>query len=401
MNYWWLGLIVLAGAYSAIYLGSALYPGQINPAALRYFSIEQAHSARAYSLVPRVLFITSFILQATALSWLVFSRQGAAIAWWLEGRSSGHYWKSILVYFFLLWFFLRLLRLPFVLFGNYYWQQAWGFSTQSLASWGLDYTKSAALDLFLSTFGVLLFFLILKHWPKIWWVIGATLFAVLLVLQNFLWPLIVSPMFNHFEPVKDPAVINMVKDLAYKAEIQVKEVLVMDASRRTTMANAYFIGLGTTKQIVIYDNLLKNYPLDEVRAVLAHEMGHWQKGHIIQGLCLGVIGDFLAWGLLAIYLRKFRLTSGHYRPQLWAGLQLFLLFILMVMNPLQNYISREMEKQADQVSLALTENPASEVRLQIDLATKNLADVSPPEFIVWFGYTHPPVLSRIKAMGGY
>ncbi len=399
MNSWWLGLIVLAGAFSVIYLGSALYPGPINPAALQYFSIEQAQSARAYSFVPRILFISSFMLQATVLGWLVFSRQGAVIARWLEVKSRGNYWKDIWVYFFLLWSFLRLLRLPFTLFGSYYWQQTWGFSTQSLASWWLDYSKSAALDLCLSTFGVFLFFLILKHWPKLWWVIGATLFAVWLVLQNFLWPVIVSPMFNHFEPVKDPAVINMVKDLAYKAGIQVDEVLVMDASRRTTMANAYFMGLGTTKQIVMYDNLLENYPLDEVRAVLAHEIGHWQKGHIIQGLSLGVIGDFLVWGLLALYLRKLRPTSDHYRPQLWAGAQLFLLLMLMVTNPLQNYISREMEKQADQVSLELTGNPSAVVRLQINLATKNLSDVSPPRFIVWFGYTHPPVLSRIKAMG--
>ncbi|TGE38465.1 M48 family peptidase [Desulfosporosinus fructosivorans] len=400
MNYLWLGLIVLAGAFCALYLKSALYPGPINPSALRYFSTEQAHSARAYSFVPRVLFITSFMLQASVLSWLVFSRKGATIARRVEVRC-GHYWRSILMYFFLLWLFLRLLRLPFTLFGNYYWQQAWGFSTQTLAAWWLDYTKSAALDLFLATFGVLLFFAILKHWPKIWWVIGATLFAVWLVLQNFLWPVIVSPMFNHFEPAKNPAVISMVKDLANKAGIQVDEVLVMDASRRTTMANAYFMGLGTTKQIVIYDNLLENYPLDEVEAVLAHEMGHWQKGHIIQGLSLGVVGAFLSWGLLALYLSKLRPTAGHHRLQLWASVQLFLLLIMMVTNPIQNYISREMEKQADQVSLELTGDSAAVVRLQINLAAKNLSDVSPPGFIVWFGYTHPPVLSRIEAMGDY
>lgn len=401
MNYLWVCLIILAGAFSALYLGSTLYPGPINPSALRYFSIEQANNARAYSFVPRVLFIASFMLQASVLAWLVFSRRGATIARRLELSSCGHYWRSILMYFFLLWFFLRLLRFPVTLFGNYYWQQAWGFSTQTLATWWLDYTKSAALDLFLSTFSVLLFFLILKHWSKIWWVIGATLFAVWLVLQNFLWPVIVSPMFNHFEPVKDPAVISMVKDLANKAGIQVDEVLVMDASRRTTMANAYFMGLGTTKQIVIYDNLLENYPLDEVRAVLAHEMGHWQKGHIIQGLSLGVIGTFLVWGLLALYLSKLRPTTGHHRPQLWAGVQLFLLLIMMVTNPIQNYISREMEKQADQASLELTGDSSAVVRLQINLAAKNLSDVSPPGFIVWFGYTHPPVLKRIEAMRDY
>ena len=400
-NYAWLGLIVLAGALSALYLGNALYPGPINPDALRYFSIEQAHNARAYNFVPRIIFITSFILQATALIWLVFSRKGAEMAHWLEGKSRGHYWQSLISYFLLLWFFLRLLRLPFTLFGNYYWQQTWGFSTQSFGSWWLDYFKNATLDLFLSTFGVLMFFLILKHWPKLWWVIVATLFSVWLLLQNFLWPVIVAPMFNHFETVNDPAVINMVQDLAYKAGIQVDEVLVMDASKRTTKANAYFSGLGTTKQIVIYDNLLKNYPMDEVRAVIAHEMGHWQKGHIIQGLTLGILGSFLVWGLLAFFLCGFTPKFAPYPPQLWASLQLFLLLIMMVTNPLQSYISREMEKQADQVSLELTKDPSAGVRLQLNLATKNLSDVSPPDFIVWFEYTHPPVLSRIRAMVGY
>ncbi|MFZ3372351.1 MAG: M48 family metallopeptidase [Desulfitobacteriaceae bacterium] len=399
LNYRWLGLIILAGAFSLIYLGNAIFPGRITPDSLQYFSIEQAQRARAYNFVPRLLFIASFALQAVVLVWLVFSNQGTAIARWLGQSSGRNYWWSILLYFFLLWFFLRLLSLPFTLYGNYFWQQTWGFSTQSLVSWWQDYFKNTALDLLFSTSGVLLFFLLLNRWPKVWWVIGAMLLAFWLVLQNFLWPVIVAPMFNNFQSVKDPAVINLVKGLADKAGIQVQEVLVMDASRRTTMANAYFTGLGKTKQIVIYDNLLKNYPLDEVGAVLAHEIGHWQKGHIIQGLTLGIIGNFLVWGLLALFLREFKLTNEVYGSQTWASLQLFILLILFVTNPLQSYISREMEQQADQVSLELTRNPMAEMRLQIDLATKNLSDVSPPDFIVWFGYTHPPALSRIKAIG--
>lgn len=399
MNYPWLGLIVLVGAFSAIYLGTAIFPGRVNSDALHYFSIVQIQRAQIYSFVTRLLFITNFVLQASVLGWLVFSRKGATIARWSGERNGGNSWRSILLYAFLLWFILRLLSLPFTLYGSYYWQQAWGFSTQSLASWWLDYIKSASLDLFLSASAALLFFFVLNRWPRIWWAIGAAFFAFWLVVQNFLWPIIVSPMFNHFEPVRDPAIISMVEGLADKAGIQVKEVLVMDASRRTTMANAYFTGVGTTKQIVLYDNLLHNYPLDEVRAVLAHEMGHWQKGHIIQGLALGTIGSFLIWGLLALFLRKFTPVSRHYLPQTWARLQLFFMLILFVTNPLQNYVSRGMEKQADQVSLELTGDPTAEVRLQIDLATKNLSDVSPPGFIVWFEYSHPPVLSRIKAMG--
>lgn len=400
ISYLWLGLIILAGLFSVIYLGSVIFPGEINPAALKYFSIEQVQSARAYNYVPRLLFIISFIVQATVLIWFAFSSKGAAVSRWLGKRNRGNFWVNILLYSLLIWVILRLLKLPFTLYNNYFWQHIWGFSTQSLGSWWQDYLKTSAIDLFLSTSGVLLFFFILTHWPKFWWVIGAAFLAFWLVLQNALWPVIIAPIFNNFVSVKDPAVIDVVIGLANKAGIQVKEVLVMDASQRTTLVNAYFTGLGKTKQIVVYDNLLNNYPLDKVSTILAHELGHWQKGHIIQGLALGIIGNFLVWGFLVFFLREFKSVDGFYLPQMWAGLQLFIMLILFITNPLQSYASREMEKQADCFVLELTGDSKAAVSMQIDLTLKNKADISPPNFIVWFEYTHPPVLSRIEILGG-
>lgn len=400
ISHLWLGLIILAGLFSIIYLGSIIFPGKINPSAFKYFSLEQVQSARAHSFLPRLLYIISFVVQAAVLIWFAFSSKGAAVARWLGERCRGNFWGNILLYFILIWVFLRLLKLPFTLYTNYFWQHIWGLSTQSFVSWWQDYFKSAAIDLFLSTSGVLLFFFILTHWPKLWWVIGAAFLAFWLVLQNILWPVMIAPLFNNFVPVKDPAVINIVTGLANKAGINVKEVLVMDASQRTTMVNAYFTGLGKTKQIVVYDNLLYNYPLNTVSAILAHEIGHWQKGHIIKGLALGIVGNFLMWGLLVFFLRVFKQTDRSYLLQAWAGLQLFIMLILFITNPLQSYISREMEKQADRFALELTGNSKTAVSMQIDLTLKNKADISPPNFIVWFEYSHPPVLSRIQILGG-
>ncbi|HWQ71882.1 MAG TPA: M48 family metallopeptidase [Desulfitobacteriaceae bacterium] len=399
-SYLWSGLIILAGLFCILYLGNVIFPGKINPAALRYFTIEQIQTARAYNFVPRLLSIISFVIQAVALIWFVSSSKGTALARWLGERSGGNFWAGVLMYFMLLWLFLHLLKLPFNLYINYSWQHIWGFSTQSLGSWWQDYLKSAAIELFLSASGVLLFFYLLTHWPKFWWVIGGVFLAFWLVLQNLLWPVIIAPLFNSFVPVKDPAVIEIVTGLANKAGIQVKEVLVMDASQRTTMVNAYFTGLGKTKQIVIYDNLLHNYPLDKLSAILAHEIGHWQKGHIIKGLALGIIGNFLLWGLLVFFLRVFKQPDGSYLLQAWAGLQLFMMLILFIINPLQSYLSREMEKQADLFALELTGDSKAAVSMQIDLTLKNKADISPPGFIVWFQYTHPPVLNRIEILGG-
>lgn len=113
-----------------------------------------------------------------------------------------------------------------------------------------------------------------KQWPKTWWMVGAAVFSGWLVIQTLLWPVVISPLFNHFTEVRDPQIISMVNDLAQNAGLRIDKILVMDASRRTNKANAYFTGVGTTQRIVLYDTLLKDYDQNEIQAVIAHEMAH-------------------------------------------------------------------------------------------------------------------------------
>ena len=393
----WLGLMMLTGVFALLYLWSSLFPGPVDPAVLKYFSQEQVQNGRAYSQVPRILYIAGFALQAGFLAWFVFSGRARTWETWLLKRTGENYWGTVLLFFITVWLILTLLNLPLTFYNSYIWQHRWGFSTQSLPSWWSDYFKSTALDFLLSGAAVLIIFWVFNHWTKHWWLIGAILFGLWLVVQDVLWPVVVSPLFNHFEPVQNPAITRMVHDLSIKAGVPVKDVLVMDASRRTTKVNAYFTGMGETKRIVLYDNLLK-FPMDEIRAVVAHEMGHWQKRHVLIGTLLGILAGFIAWRLLAFALHPWHWGSRRAEPQVWAVIQLFFLLVLFVTNPVQNAISREMEREADQVSLHLTQDPQAEVRLQVDLAKQNLTDFSPPPFIVWFSYSHPTPLQRIEAM---
>jgi STE24 endopeptidase len=197
-----------------------------------------------------------------------------------------------------------------------------------------------------------------------------------------------------------------VRALAAKAGLPVDEVLEADASRRTTKANAYFTGLGRTKRIVLYDTLVKSAPPDEVRMVVAHEMGHWRHQHIWKGLALGAAAGFLGWGAAAWVLgwavgrQAFRLAG----PSDLAGLALVALVLLTleaVTLPIQTAISRAFEREADRASLELTEDPAAFIRGEVTLARTNLADLTPPRPIVWLLYTHPPVLERIAAAESY
>ena len=391
----WLILLVPAALLSLLYLWGTLMPGNIPDEAAKYFTEEQIAQGRAYHRALRLAYIISFLTQGIFLSWLVFDGPASRLYRWSMEAPGGNNWGRALLFSLGLWLFLTLLNLPFSFFRSYYWQQRWGFSTQSLGSWWLDYAKSAGIDVFLFTAGVLLFFWLLGRFPQGWWLLGAGLFSLWLVVQTIIWPVAVSPLFNKFTPAREPWVVEMAQELAAKAELPVDQVLVMDASRRTTQANAYFTGLGRTKRIVLYDTLLQNYEPDEVKAVVAHEMAHWRQGHIVKGISWGILGIFILWGGLFLMLPKASLPGAMPSPSILPAVLLFVMLVSFVSSPVQNYISRGMEREADRVAAHLTGDAASAAGLQINLAVKNLSDVAPAPFIVWFSYSHPPALSRI------
>lgn len=393
-------MIVLAGAFSLLYLWFTFFPGPVAPGAWQYFSAEQINQGRQYNGILRLVYITGFLAQAAFLLWLAFGGRGIALSRWTQWITKGNFWASLMLFFLLLWLLLQLLNLPFTFFSGYFWQRHWGFSTQTLGHWWMDYFKSSSIELFLSAAGVAALFWAMRRWPATWWLAGAVFISLWIVVQAFLWPVVISPLFNRFEPAKDPEVLSIVQELSAKAGLPVDRVLIMDASRRTTRANAYFTGLGKTKRIVLYDTLLANYSPEEIKAVVAHEMAHWRQGHIMRGLAMGILGNFLLWGFLYIILRTTlpAPVSTRYPAFAWSVILLFFLLVFFVSNPLQNYFSRGMEEEADRVSIMLTGDAAAAIRLQVNLSARNKEDVSPPVFIQWFSYTHPPVLKRIEIM---
>jgi len=402
LNIAWVILIATSAVFTLLYLWYSLFPGNVAGEATQYFSVDQVNRGRDYNQALRLVFVGSFIAEAAFLIWLVFGDQGAALSRWAQKSAFGSYWGGVLLFFASLWGLLQIIGLPFAIFGSYYWQHRWGFSTQTMGAWWMDYLKGAGLELAITSVGVVLFFWLINRWPH-WWLAGAVFFSLWLILQSFLWPVVVSPLFNRFEPVKNTTVLSMVRDLSQKAQLPVDQVLVMDASQRTTKANAYFTGLGRTKRIVLYDTLLEKYPPDEVKAVVAHEMAHWRQGHIIKGLTMGILGNFILWGLLFLLLKTSLPVYGRFPPVTWAVALLFFLLVSFTSSPLQNYISRNMEEEADRVAVTLTGDIPAAIRLQVDLSTRNMSDVSPPPFIRWFSYSHPPATERInnvKMAGG-
>ena len=393
----WFLLGGLALFFALLYLGSSLFPGAIDPSVKKYFPLTLAEKARIYNFPFRILYIIQFFIQITLLSWLLFSSGGQSLFNRLRKIGRNYWWISVLS-ILSVWLLVQLLSLPFSYYTGFYWQKIWGFSTQSQTAWWFEYAKSVGIHLLISLAGGLVFFWLVNRLSRYWWLVGAVFFSIWLVVEYLSWPIIISPLFNHFDPTSDPAVVTMVDDLAQRAGLHISGVLVMDASKQTTLANAYFTGIGTTKRIVIYDTLLRNYSFPEVKAVIAHEMGHWRHNDVIHGLIYGMMGCFIVFGLLTFLLKPWLPNNNKKPPELWAALQLALVLLLFVSTPLQNAISREMELKADSFSLELTGNLPAEIQLQKDLASTGLADLSPPSFIVWFSYDHPSALTRIQAL---
>ncbi|MDK2821628.1 MAG: endopeptidase [Clostridia bacterium] len=398
----WTTLLFIAGVLTIGFIFFTLFPGKVPATVWEYFTPAEVEKARHYQQIMRMTSILAFLSKVVILVLLLYSTRANVWAEKIFHLVGGRYYLALLVYFVFIWFILKAVDLPFNFYGSYIVQHQWEFSTQTLMSWWSDYLKGSVLDIVLSGIGVTLLFWATGRWPHMWWTMASLFLTVWLIISTFLWPLIIAPLFNRFEPINEGPIKTMVTKLADRAGLQVNEILVMDASSRTTKANAYFTGLGMTKRIVLYDNLLSDYSIEEVEAVVAHEMAHWRQGHIARGLIWGVLANFLVLALLHMVLRltfTYEIARpGPYPIQLLVAILLFTQLVFFIAQPIQNRISRNYEIEADRVALELTGNPDAVIQLHVNLTKKNLGDVAPPAYIEWLTYSHPSPISRIEAV---
>ncbi|MDQ5816543.1 MAG: M48 family metallopeptidase [Actinomycetota bacterium] len=278
----------------------------------------------------------------------------------------------------------------------------WGLSTQGFGGWVGDTVRGTLVGSVTSGIAAAAFFGIVRWKPGSWWVWGWAGFTVLTAALVFLWPVAIAPLFNRFTPLEDAALAARIKTMALREGVEVDDVLVSDASRRTTAENAYVAGLGGTKRMVLYDTLVERGGEDETLFVAAHELGHEAEGHVLKGVLVSSIGLLLGFGALTLIARTL--------PGLWSwggasgvgdlrALPLLLLFALAagaVALPVENALSRNQEATADRIALRLTDDPDTAVRVFRRLAFSNLADLRPPAVATLLLYTHPPIDERIR-----
>jgi STE24 endopeptidase len=294
-------------------------------------------------------------------------------------------------------------HIPFGLYGTFVIEDRYGFNTRTLRPWFSDWVKSTAISAILSGFLLWLLLMLLYHAGKTWWVWAWMMIGAFELVMLWLYPVLIAPLFNKFEPISDEGLRDRIVSLMEKAGLRVKGVLQMDAGKRSKHTNAYFTGIGRTKRIVLFDTLLASHPREEIISVLAHEAGHWKKKHALKELILMEIISLVGLYLVATLLNWPFLyhTFGLREPVAYVGL--FLVGALIsplgyFLRPLGSALSRTFERQADDVAVALmgTAKPMGDALKR--LAAENLANLVPHPLYAWFYYSHPPPVERVSRL---
>ena len=296
---------------------------------------------------------------------------------------------------------VTLVTLPLSHVRGFQMDHAWGISTQSAFGWLNDQGRTLAVGLVTALVSALAFFGLVRAFPRTWWLWGWAAFSLLTVLLVFLYPLVIAPLFNKFTPLEPGPLRDRVVSLGEEAGVSLDDVLVADASKRTTAENAYVAGIGASKRMVLYDTLMNAGDDQETAYVAAHELGHEVHDHIWKFVGLSVISLFLAFAVLRWLSEREELWSwaaatGVGDPRALPVLALLALLAGFLSLPIQNAVSRSFEREADRVAIELTEDPGTAVTVYRRLAYSNLADLRPPRVAVWLLFTHPPIPERIE-----
>ena len=264
-----------------------------------------------------------------------------------------------------------------------------GLVTQNWVGYAGDLVKGTAIQAVIVGIGGALLVFGIRRFGRRWWIPATVLVIAFGVISTYATPIVIDPLFNRFTRLGGPLRAEILQ-LADKADVKVGQVYEMDASRRTTAANAYVNGIGSSKRVVIYDTLLKDFPPRAVRGVVAHELGHVHYHDVPHGLLYLVI--VAPFGMLAVARLAERMDRGG-SPVPAVALSIAL--IVPAVTMISNQLSRGVEARADRFSMQLTHDPDGLIEFQRKITQQNVGDPDPPGWVSFLLGTHPTAVQRI------
>ena len=325
---------------------------------------------------------------------------------WLDQGVRGFGFGAIptgLMYFGALGLGSLLLGLPFGLYGTFVIEAKFGFNRTTFLTFITDFVKGAILTVSLGGIlmtGVLFFFQWAESSAWLWCWAAATLF---LLTVQFVAPTLIMPLFNKFTPLEEGSLRTSIVSYAESVTFPLRDIFVVDGSKRSSKANAFFTGFGGNKRIGLFDTLVEHYSVPELVAVVAHEVGHYKKGHLLKGLLVQILYQGMLFFLLSLVLENDLLFDAFYMTEtsVYASFVFFGLLLTPVDLILSMYVnasSRKHEFEADAFASATTGHGKDLISALKKLSADSLANLTPHPLDVFLHYSHPPVTQRIAML---
>ena len=358
---------------------------------------EAQKKARLYEKEKRLFGIAGLIVSLAFLLAFYFSGISSRLADLEIGRTII---GTSFVYLLVFYSALALTGFPLSFWSGYVHEHRWGFSNHTVKSWLWEQVKSffvgSILFIFLS--GLLLWIMALT--PGWWWLVAASAMALVSVVMTTLFPVVIAPIFNTYTPIENEDLTGVLENILEREGLKSSGIFKEDMSRQTKKENAFLAGLGKTRRIVLGDNLLDSMSIPEIESIIAHEVGHYKYKHMWKNIGIGTLQQVLVFFILH------RLLKGIF-PQFLsstqANLSLFPVFVILLggisgffFAPLNNFLSRIFEREADRYALDNIKTTRSFKSALAGLANRNLANAYPEWWMKVLYYSHPPIGERLE-----
>ncbi len=370
------------------------FEGVVDPAALKNISAYTFENGR----------LAVFESIVSILIMIVFLFGGALGAYdrWIASVT-GSFLAGGVLFFLVLTCAETLIDIPFSLYRNFRIENTYGFNTMTPRLWFTDLLKSLALAMVLGSLVVTVALAMIQSSPLWWWLWVWGFLLLFGVFMMYISPFVIEPLFFKFEPVRAEGLEDRIRALMERAGLRVSRVFQVDASRRSRHSNAYFTGIGRVKRIVLFDTLIEQMSQEEILSVLAHEVGHWRKRHVLKRIVLTQVSAFIGL-FLAYHLLHWEGLPGliHMEHASFFGRVVIIGFLSSLvtfpLTPLFSYLSRRDERAADRFAVELARDPEAMASALVKLSRENLSNLHPHPLYAAFYYSHPPVVERVRSL---
>lgn len=401
MLYWIIIAIVIAEFLLDITLRVLNAKASKNPIPRQLAGIydeEKYKKQQAYSTANRKFGLLSTIVSsATTLSLFAFG--GFA---WLDSVVRDLTDSEILqtlIFFASLYLVSTMMSIPFSIYSTFVIEQKYGFNRTTPKTFVLDTLKNIVLSMLISGVIISLVVWIYSTIPDYFWIAAWGVIALIMLFFQFFYSDIIVPIFNKQKPLEEGELRQAIKSFAQKVGFRLDNIYVMDGSKRSSKANAYFTGFGGKKRVVLYDTLMEQLSTDEIVGVLAHEIGHYKKGHIVKGIVTSLLMMLITLFLFNLVIgdQAIAEAAGCSQPSFHINMMVFVFLytpISIITGMISNILSRKHEWQADE--FARTNGMGAHVSAALKkMSEKSLSNLTPHPFVVFMEYSHPTLLERV------